>query len=588
MDIVEAVYARLSPRVFPIAQERLRASIVDMVKFQAEKIGPLTPLRRQMLIDRIVQKFLMSMAPEHDPVGVNAALTTGENLVQSSLSAKHTAGIKRGATGFDRIEEITNMKNSSDIVKVITTALNGVPRSKEEINELANIIIRIDLQDIASRYEIVTAEVGTTPILQRLPRWYTVFASIYPNIIASLQDTWLRIHIDARLMYKHRISLPEIAGNLQEDLANAGIIAYPPSSVGTYLDIHVPGDISLAQKYTRLASLMALQVGGINTVESAYPIFENLLTNLRVNEVGNNEFELSSSAPPYIPTYVWEQMIRAMVPDAEPVGSSGRRFFSSYTYNDLQRMILEFPLMYGDVLESRVEQDGVITLRFREYIDVNGNSVPLVDYYPYLQYADLTPVTFTNTEEADNFLLENMVEMHLYWYIEAVCSTVQDLFVLPEVDSTRTFTTSPIDCMKSLGYLAMRQMLYTDFRDNISVDPTHIKVIINNMTQYREPVSIRRQSLKNDKSEFLTYTTFEDILKYIMAAAFAGETDHMQSVSAKILSGAQINIGRGGVNLPPVTPTNPTGNRFLALVQSRERQEARPRRTTRRPAAPSN
>jgi hypothetical protein len=119
------------------------------------------------------------MAREHDPVGVNAALTIGENLVQSSLGAKHTAGLKRGATGFDRAEEVTNMKNRSDIVKLITTPVNGVPRSREEINQLANEIIRVQMEDLKEKYEVLRlspAPEGESSVatVAPYPPWYTV------------------------------------------------------------------------------------------------------------------------------------------------------------------------------------------------------------------------------------------------------------------------------------------------------------------------------------------------------------------------------------------------------------------------------
>jgi hypothetical protein len=49
-----------------------------------------------------------------------------------------------------------------------------------------------------------------------------------------------------------------------------------------------------------------------------------------------------------------------------------------------------------------------------------------------------------------------------------------------------------MDCMASLGYLAMRNMIFQELVDNINVEPTHIRTIVNNMTLYKEPVSIKR------------------------------------------------------------------------------------------------
>lgn len=71
----------------------------------------------------------------------------------------------------------------------------------------------------------------------------------------------------------------------------------------------------------------------------------------------------------------------------------------------------------------------------------------------------------------------------------------------------------------------------------------------------------------------MTYTTFEDVLKYVTAAAFAGEIDDMQSVSSRVLTGRMIDIGRGGNNFPKVSATNPTGNRFVELLQASTKGE---------------
>lgn len=574
MDITEAVYSRLQRLSYPIVHDKLHNTIMDMVHFQVKNLSELSMLKKMMLIDRIVARYIESMAREFDPVGVNAALTIGEKLVQSSLGAKHTAGLRRGATGFDRVEEVSNMKNKSDIVKMITTPINGVPRSREEINELANVIIRISLQDLKDRFEIMRAREGTGDILTRLPSWYRVQVATRAIGVSLLSPLWIRIYLKPNLLYRHRISLPAIVSNLQEELGERGVILYPPSTIGSFIDVHMISDRTEEEYMLRLGTIMALQVGGIPSVSNAHAIFENLLTNLNILEVNPNEYEVVSAAPEYIPSYAWGSMLQAMVPGIQLVGTTGKRFISNHSLAQLKRMILEVPLMYADVTDTIVRSEGNITVTFKE---------ELANEFPYLQYANLERVTFTSQEEADQFLLNTMVEFHLFWYIEATCSHVQDLFVLPEVDPTRTFTTSPLDAMASLGYLAMRNMIYQAFIDNVSVNPTHVKTIINNMTLYKEPVSIKRQSLKNDRSEFMTYTTFEDILKYITAAAFAGEIDHMQSVSSHVLTGQEISIGRGGSNLPPVSPQNPTGNKFVALKLQQATQQAQQQRRTRRP-----
>lgn len=620
-SVVNAVISRLENGVFPVVTSTLRDDVNRMIAPQLEKISQLTPIQRNLLIESIVRRYKDASIKEHEPVGVNAALTTGENLTQSSLQSHHHAGLKRGAAGFDRIEEITNMRNKSNIVKVITTphrigsdVATFVPRSKMEVNEIANLLVKVLMNDIVTDYRIMSApqlpQPGIGGILYRFPEWYHIYTSIKAIPLTALKQRWMRIFINSDLIFKHRISLPAIALVVSENVKEGGYVLYPPSQVGFYIDVHL-NVISDADYYVKLSNIQSLQVGGIESVENAVPIPENLLTNLRIEEVNSATgiegcsriYELVSSAPAFIPPFVWERMIKSMVPDAEMVGSSGKRFCSSERIDRLREMILQTPIIYADVIDSRTKipiniddinpstglpyRQEIVEIGDPEYERIlsTGTAIritfrqDLFDKYPYLEHADLTTRYFLTDDEANRFLLEVMVEYHFFWYIEAICSRVQDLYVLPEVDSMRTYTTSPLDCRDTLGYMAMRNMIYREFRENIGINPIHVKVIINNMTLYKEPVSIRRQSVKNDKSEWMTFTTFEDVLKYITFAAFAGEEDNMQSVSSRVLTGMPITIGRGGINMSKTSKDNPTGNSFIELKLQAQRQRERTRTT---------
>jgi len=615
--ILNAVISRLENSVFPVVASALRGDINRMIASQLRRIDRLTPIQEQLVIEAIVRRYKDSAIKDHEPVGVNAALTVGESLTTSSLQSHHHAGLKRGAAGFDRIEEITNMKNKSNIVKLITTPhrvrmvnstdVQNVPRSKAEINELSNLLVKVLMDDVVTDYEIRVAQPSSGVLQYEFPEWYSVFAAIKAIPISALKQRWMRIHINADLMFKYRISLPAIALVLGESIGQGVYILYPPTQIGLYIDMHM-NVTSDAEYYLKLSDIQSLQVGGVESVETAFPIPENLLTNLKVNDIDSatgidgcsTVYELTSSAPAFVPPFAWERMVKSMIPDAQMVGSSGKRFCSNIPIAQIREMILQTPIIYADVIDTRREvyvrdvdpdtgiiyRDEILSLSDPQYdvlLEQQDKIVRItfdqniVERFPYLEHADLTPRYFLSSDEANRFLLEVMVEYHFFWYIEAVCSRVQDLYVLPEVDSTRTYTTSPLDCRDTLGYMAMKNMIYREFRENIGVNPIHVKLIINNMTLYKEPVSIRRQSVRNDKSEWTSYCTFEDVLKYITFAAFAGEEDHMQSVSSHVLSGRIIEIGRGGQNMPKTSKDNPTGNKFVELKLSDERRRQRER-----------
>ena len=296
---------------------------------------------------------------------------------------------------------------------------------------------------------------------------------------------------------------------------------------------------------------MAIQVGGIKSVSSAVAIPENLMTNMRVQYIGTSQddgrmiYNVSSGAPAFVTRFFWERMLRSMVPDAVFHGDTGRRFSSMHDLDTITRMTIHVPIVYADILVSSRDSENGIELSF----DTTAGIM-----YPYIADVDIQDKVFKTREDADAFLQSSLSEKHFFWYIEAICSNVQDLYLLPEIDTTRTYTTSPLDCMDKLGYIAMRNMIYREFRDNISIDPLHVKLIVNNMTLYKRPVTLTRQTIVNDKSEWMTSSTFENIRNYMTASAFVGEVDHMKSIASHVLTGSQIPIGRGGDEILKLSP----------------------------------
>lgn len=558
MQTIENVISRVSNDLYPVAHNQLRNVITTALFSQLKTVDFEDELELAIMEDKMVEKYRDAIMPTHEPVGVLTSTTINENITQSALSSHRAAGVETGAVGFQRVEEISNMSSKSGLVKVITKPVAGVPRSKKEVVELANQIVSVDVNDICvlegDRYTIEKIE-EDGEILDLLPKWYRLFCLMNNISDKSLSKMWLRIHISKDAMYKHKISIFNIASSIQDSLNDFGTVIYPPSVVGSFIDIHVRNNTDENNLYSLLGNINSSIVGGISSVQRSYAISENMLANLSINQVDENIFVLESRVSKFIPDIAWDSMIRSFIPDAIIISS--KKFQSNYTLTEIKKMILECPLIYADIIKSRKNDGDVVLIEF---------DTDKINEFPYLEYANLEPREFVSDEEADKFILQIMVENHLYWYIEALCWKIETLYVMPEIDTTRTHTTSPMDCRDSLGYLAMRQMLYQDFLANISsIDPIHVKLVIDNMTVYREPVSFKRQAIRNDKSEPLTYCTFEEVLKYLAAAAFAGEEDHMNSISSHILTGSMIDIGRGGKHMKKKSNNNLSGNKFIEL-----------------------
>lgn len=573
-SIINDVVDRLRLMSYPIMHGRIKDDIHSMIGSQIKNIS-LTGLERRLLIERIVSRYKDAMMAEHEPVGIVAAQTIAENQVQSSLSSHHHAGIRRGAVGFERIEQLTELSNTG-LCKIVTSPIVSsdgrmIPMDKTSIYELANTMIGINISDVTTGYRIIEDEPH--------PSWYELLSRMQAIPSTSIGHRWMRIFFDKDLLYRYRITIPAIASAMTTGLSKSGVVMYPPSSVGMYVDVHIISALSDGRLYRRLGHLLAINISGVSNVSTAYTLYENMLESLTVSQVGDNEYQVSSSASMLIPDFSWRYMLESMIPDAVFSKNEGNRFTSDMDINQVRSLILDVPLKYADVghevsylNEEGEETDPSMATRFYVQFDQD-----MPDKFPYLEYADLTDVEFNSREEMDTFLLGIMVDRHLFWYIEAICPSINSIFSLPEVDTSRSYTTSPHDCKESLGYLAMRQMIYNEIRENIKVNDVWLKTMVNNITTYKNPVAITRHSIKHDRSEWMTFATFEEVLAWMTRAAFTGETDSLDSISARTIVGQPIAIGRGGDNLK-------SSNKFSELLKNEEvRREQRKRNSDKKP-----
>jgi hypothetical protein len=91
--------------------------------------------------------------------------------------------VKKGATGFARSEELTDLTDTG-LCKIITTPIefgNGVriPRDKVALNQLANSVISINMKDLVAGYEIIKEE--------PYPGWYKLLL-----LLMAKSDTFLQ------------------------------------------------------------------------------------------------------------------------------------------------------------------------------------------------------------------------------------------------------------------------------------------------------------------------------------------------------------------------------------------------------------
>lgn len=546
--IMDEVYERVCVDIHPKLHNKVKDHIYKALTAQIkdEDVNKLSTLQLHRLIDNIISKYRDTRVKHNEPIGCSAALVIGENQTQSSLSSHHHAGLKRGATGFERINEILDLSTVNHI-KAITTPLYDTPRSCENIHILARDIKETRFVYLIDNYEIIEIS-DLNEHIDKHP-WYHVYLNYQTPIIPleRLTDTKqvYRIYLNVSKLYKLDISLTSLCSMIH--LANERkciCIPHPAPMSKSELYIDMFSSPIRSIQIEDLASVYNTIIAGIPGVENAYPVYENLLTNLKVVKM-DDIYQIETSVPNYIPPVAWRCLLEKMIPNIQFLDDTCKRFTTTYK-GDIRHILTRCPLIYGD-LASVYETDEYIELRF------NTN---IINEFPYLKYADLRPKRFKrdlNVEmNVKNYQLKYLTTFHQYWYIEIICDDIGYIFSRPEIDTRYTFTVSPKDCKTNIGYLACRNVLYNELKSTLNINESHIKTCINYMTLYDSPVSIDRRGIKSNKSEWMTACTFEDVFRNISLAAFVGEGDSLTSNTSRKIVGLPILIGRGGKNLPPI------------------------------------
>jgi DNA-directed RNA polymerase beta' subunit len=114
------------------------------------------------------------------------------------------------------------------------------------------------------------------------------------------------------------------------------------------------------------------------------------------------------------------------------------------------------------------------------------------------------------------------------------------------VDVKRVSTNNIIETFDCLGIAATRRMLLNNIKSVVSgVNSCHIELLVDKMTFKGRPSSITRYTMKTNAVGPLSKATFEQSVDILLDAAFKGERDPINGVSAAIITGNRVRIGTG-------------------------------------------
>lgn len=135
-------------------------------------------------------------------------------------------------------------------------------------------------------------------------------------------------------------------------------------------------------------------------------------------------------------------------------------------------------------------------------------------------------------------------------YISGV--NIVDIRYIKGIDLNKTVSNDVVNTYLEYGIEAARALLIKEIQtvySNDSVNFQHLSVLIDQMMSTGSLISVDRHGMNKLDTDPLSRASFEKTVDQLLQAAVFGETDHMNSVSSRIMAGLAIKGGTGLCNV---------------------------------------
>ena len=158
--------------------------------------------------------------------------------------------------------------------------------------------------------------------------------------------------------------------------------------------------------------------------------------------------------------------------------------------------------------------------------------------------------TFSAKSKVMDFDSDGNITEDKEYVIYTEGSNLEDIISIRGIDFNRTITNDITNIYANLGIEAARSLLIREF-DKIpwSVSYSHLSILMDIMCNKGYLVSIDRHGINRLDTDPLAKASFEETTDMLFNAAIFGETDHMTSVSSRIMAGQRILGGTGSFDI---------------------------------------
>jgi len=139
-------------------------------------------------------------------------------------------------------------------------------------------------------------------------------------------------------------------------------------------------------------------------------------------------------------------------------------------------------------------------------------------------------------------------------YINISGSNISDIRYISGINQYKTITNDIPITYDTFGIEACRVIIIKEMKNiwigaGLSINYNHLEILADLMTFTGEPLSVDRHGISRTDNETLSRASFEKTVSVLLAAAVANEVDHLNSVSARIMTGQTIKGGTGICNI---------------------------------------
>jgi DNA-directed RNA polymerase II subunit RPB1 len=140
------------------------------------------------------------------------------------------------------------------------------------------------------------------------------------------------------------------------------------------------------------------------------------------------------------------------------------------------------------------------------------------------------------------------------WILETDGSNVADVYALPAVDHTRTFSNDIVEMFEVLGVEGARSSVFHELRGVLSFDGSyvnyrHIACLADCMTFSGHLMAVSRHGINRGESGPLLRASFEETVEVLLSAAMFSQYDILNGVTENIMLGQLARVGTGMVDL---------------------------------------